>query len=238
MKNLFVFFTSILTFFACNVHKPPYTETDTRINISEGNETPITIQLEKGKEFKYPSYAIWIEDLQGNLLETVFVTRSIATGKYAHAHIKDYVWSPDSGTSIRPASLPYWKHKYDAKHGTSALPDAVTGATPKGSATIQAQSSNNLNTGIRVLVEVNQAWDCNKYWTSTKYPDSFEYKTSCQPSVVYAVTIHSPKPGKVYFLNPIGHGHYAGETGELFTDIRSLTTSLSIFEHITVQITE
>lgn len=238
MKHLFTFFSIIFVITACNLRKTPYAENDTTINISQGNVNPIQIHLQKGSEFKHPTYAVWIEDLQGNLLETIFVTRSIATGKYAHAHVQDYVWSPDSGTSIRPASLPYWKHKYDAKHGNTPLPDAVTGATPKGSATIQAQSSNNLNTDIRVLVEVNQAWDCNKYWTSTKYPDSFEYKTSCQPSVVYAVTIHSPEPSTIYFLNPIGHGHYAGETGELYTDIRSITTALSIFERITVQITQ
>jgi len=43
---------------------------------------------------------------------------------------------------------------------------------------------------FRVLLEVNQPWDWNAYWNNDKYLDEPDYKTSAQPSVVYAVTIN------------------------------------------------
>ncbi len=82
-------------------------------------------------------------------------------------------------------------------------------------------------------MEINQPWDFNEFWNSSKYEGNRHYKSSCQPSLVYAVTIDTDAPGE-YFLNPIGHGHYAGEDGKLYTDISTFTSALQIVQKISV----
>ena len=37
-------------------------------------------------------------------------------------------------------------------------------------------------------------------------------------------------------MNPIGHGHYAGENGELYTNLKTHTTALEIANQIKVLI--
>jgi polyphosphate kinase len=37
-------------------------------------------------------------------------------------------------------------------------------------------------------------------------------------------------------LNPIGHGHYSGKNGKLFTDLSSLTTALKIVKSLKVKV--
>jgi hypothetical protein len=65
-------------------------------------------------------------------------------------------------------------------------------------------------------MEINQPWDWNEYWTNTKYPDDEEYKTSCQPALVYRAIVNLDNAEKTYPMKVIGHSHYSGKTGELF----------------------
>jgi hypothetical protein len=39
-----------------------------------------------------------------------------------------------------------------------------------------------------------------------------------------------------YIMMPIGHSHPSGQTGELFTDLSTLTTALQIADSIVVKI--
>ena len=39
-----------------------------------------------------------------------------------------------------------------------------------------------------------------------------------------------------YTLGAIGHSHYAGRTGELFTDLGTLTTALEIVKNLTLKL--
>jgi len=51
---------------------------------------------------------------------------------------------------------------------------------------------------------------------------------------VYAVTIDPSDLMDEYVFNPIGHGHYSGKDGRLYTDLSTLTTALKIFTKISV----
>ena len=51
--------------------------------------------------------------------------------------------------------------------------------------------------------------------------------SSAKPAVLEAPKIE---------LKPIGHSHYAGENGELFTDLSTLSTALKIAKKITVSV--
>jgi len=59
--------------------------------------------------------AVWIEDINGNHICTLFATRFTTTGGY----IK------------RPLSLSEWSSKFDIKNASKEDVDAITGATPQ-----------------------------------------------------------------------------------------------------------
>ncbi|HKJ79513.1 MAG TPA: hypothetical protein VKA10_08255, partial [Prolixibacteraceae bacterium] len=204
----------------------------------------LDIKFEIGKAFNHPSFAIWTEDIYGNFIETLYVTEYVAKGVFGYGEIESGKWSNKPGAVRRPASLPYWAHKRNiqAPDGLyipspeTPVPDALTSATPKGSFVLETATSNTGTKKFRVMCEINQAWDSNEFWANNKYPDDNDYSGSLQPALVYAVTIDPNKPGKEYFLNPIGHSHPSGKSGELFTDLTTLSTAKEIVHKIIVQL--
>jgi len=211
------------------------------INQDKSGES-IEIKLETGQSHNHPSFSIWIETLDGEFIETVFVTQSIGTGIFGHGSIGDEKWDTKPGPQYRPAALPYWIHKRSAVPGQAALPtpdkpapDAVTGATPVGPAVVKFKTDTTLPRMFRILLEVNQPWDWNSYWHNQRL-DDVNYRSSCQPSMLYAVTINLDDSTQEYYLNPIGHGHPAGKNGKLFTDISTLSSAKEILGQIQVSI--
>ena len=89
---------------------------------------------------------------------------------------------------------------------------------------------------FRVLLEINQPWDSNKFWTNNKFPGDIDYFTSLQPALVYAVTIDPNSDETEYYLNPIGHSEPSGQNGKLFTDLTTFTTAKEIAEKIIVHL--
>lgn len=212
---------------------------NTNIN---GKGVDIQLDFVKGKSFNYPLMAVWVEDTSGHYIETLYVSESIGKGIFQHGDKSTGHWQ--AGAVRRPAALPYWGHQrgIQAEDGlyipsqANPMPDAITGPTPKGSFTLQSKSSNSTPQVFRILLEINQSWDWNEYWTNNKYPEDVDYKTSSQPSVVYAATIDQSSPEKDYDLLPIGHGHYAGKDGSLTTDLSTLTTALSIANSVKIHL--
>ncbi len=212
------------------------------VNLSdEGLE--FTIYFEKGHKHNHPTFVFWIEDMDENYLQTLFVTKSFATGIFGHAPINDTLWGTEPGVAKRPAALPYWWHKCNKESIEITVPspehpyvDAYTGETPKGSFSLKIKTDNIINNKFRILMEINQPWDWNDYWTNNKFPDDNAYKTSCQPSLIYAVTIDPESNIKEYYLNPIGHGHYSGKDGLLYTDLSTISTARQIVNKVKVKL--
>ena len=242
MKNL-VIFILVLTFWSCSSNKsiteeqPILQSSPTIIN------TPFEIHLAKGTEHNHPTFAFWIEDLEGNYLETIFVTGFIASGKFRHGELEAGKWKAEEGEVRRPAALPYWAHKRNIKaedglyipSPATAVPDALSGATPKGSFVLQTGTK--VNSGkFRVLMEINQAWDSNKFWTNNKFPDDKNYFASLQPALVYAATIDLDADEKEFYLDSIGHSNPSGTDGKLYTDISNHTTAKEIVRTVSVQL--
>lgn len=242
-----VFKTTILIgtaiIFSCSANKSATDQSNVakyQINNSLSGSS-LTIKIENGKSHNHPTFAIWLEDMDENYIQTIFVTKSIATGIFGHGPLETEKWDTKPGWQKRPAALPYWIHKRNPEKNGPLLPDpdhkvpdAYTGATPLGNAMVEANLDNLLKGKVRILLEVNQPWDWNDFWTNKLYDDP-EYRTSCQPSLIYAVIIDPNQPEKEYYLNPIGHGHYSGENGDLFTDLTTITTAKDIFRKISVQ---
>ena len=171
---------------------------------------PITINVQSGRSFNHPTFAIWVEDLEGNYIETLFVTKYIATGIFGHGSLGENKWDNKPGPAKRPAALPYWLHKRSAAENVPLMPtenhpvpDAITGATPQSDFAINSVIKHDLPQQFKILLEVNVPWDYNPYWMNEKYPDDFQYRTSAQPALVYAVTIDKKrvKQGVLYEPN-------------------------------------
>ncbi|HBF89087.1 MAG TPA: hypothetical protein DDX39_10635 [Bacteroidales bacterium] len=233
----------VLNLASCSIFRSTKNEVQQNETIEISNEKSdflAEMSFIKGKSFNNPTFVVWLEDLNGNYIKTIYITKSYASATFKHAALSDTTWSDKAGQSIKPSALPYWTHKKGKlKDGnlvpTQASPfvDAFSGATPKSNFTIKSNIGNN-NEMFNLLVEVNQTWDWNEFWTNAKYPESKNYKYSAQPSLIYSARI-SKEEAEIY-LNPVGHGDAKGETGKLFTDISTLTSAKEIFEKIIVRI--
>lgn len=218
-------------------------EQKTLINSNiDGKGPEISIEFYKGKSFYYPLMAIWVEDKTGNYIQSLFVPQSVATGVFKFGKQENNKWIP--GPKRAPQTLPYWAHKrgvvasdglYMPEPG-NIVADAYSGETPVKGFILNSKADKELPVVYRILLEINQNWDWNEYWTNDKFPDDLNYKMSCQPALVYEVEIDTRKSEKVYRMKPAGHSHYSGKTGELFTDISTLTTALHIADSIIVRI--
>lgn len=69
-------------------------------------------------------YAVWVEDASGKLVKTLFVTAYTTKGRSRNGEplVRGYV--------KRPACVPTWVEKSNAKEMSDAELDGVTGATP------------------------------------------------------------------------------------------------------------
>lgn len=202
----------------------------------------LEIEMLKGKAHNHPTFVLWVEDMDGRYIQTLFITRAIGQGIFTYADNSGNKWKP--GEVKRPAALPYWAHKRGILYEDGSLlpnprnkiPDAYSGATPQGSFMLNTRTDEVLKGKVRLMLEINQTWDWNEYWTNTRYIDDAEYKTSCQPAIVYSAEIDLEKPGLSIEMKPIGHSHHSGKTGDLFTDLSSITTALHIADKLVVTV--
>jgi len=230
--------------FSCTAEKQIGQQPEIISTSLAGSSQALEIEFIKGKAFNHPSFAFWMEDLDGKYLETLYVTRFVATGTYGRGELEPGKWSNASGEARRPASLPYWSHKRGIRapdglyipSPQTPVPDALTGATPRSSFILQTGTTHGKNTKFRLLLEINQPWDSNSFWVNSKYEGDPHYFTSLQPALVYAVTIDLSESDKEYYMNPIGHGHPSGKDGKLYTDLSTITTAKEIAQKIIVRI--
>jgi hypothetical protein len=241
MNLLFCSFFCLILFFAfskCSSFKdnktPSLTDTlNTYINMDGFR---LSVIVKKGKAHNYPLMAVWTEDTSGNYLQSLYVAESIAKGFFDYGESSKGKWKP--GPIRRPAALPFWAHKRGVKvdslyvpSKSHPMPDAVTGSTPLNNFTLKTKIIKDKISSFKVLLEINQSWDWNAYWTNNKYLDDEDYKTSCQPALVYSSPVISVNnPGNTYPLQVIGHSHYSGKNGLLYQDLSTITTALEIID--------
>jgi hypothetical protein len=244
MKLNFFIALILLSLIGCMSHREIESETVLIKTTPENPARKIEIEFQKGKSFNHPSFAVWIEDLEGGYIETLYVTGYVAKGRFRYSELAPGKWKNEPGNVRRPATLPYWAHKRNiqAPDGLyvpspeTAVPDALTSATPLNNFRLETATSYSGNRKFRILLELNQAWDANEFWTNSKHSGDLNYFGSLQPALVYAVTVDPEDKKTAYYLNPIGHSHPTGATGELFTDLTTLTTAKEIAHKIIVRL--
>ena len=230
---------------ACQSSRVPVDEAPELITSNpEGEGVELQIEFVKGEGHNHPLMAIWVEDEQGRFIQTLFIAESIGKGVFRHGDSSQGFWMP--GEIRRPAALPYWSHRrgIKAEDGLyiptprNPIADAYTGPTPGRSFILNSKLDKPGLKKFYVLFEINQTWDWNEYWTNNKYPDNDEYKTSCQPAVVYSTLIDLENPEDEYLMRIIGRSHESGANGQLYDDLHTLTTALHIAEGIVVRVVE
>ncbi len=222
--------------------KPSRVPADTLVTGFQPGGYALELVFIRGEEHNHPLMAVWMEDLDSNYIQTLYIAESIGKGVFRHGDPSSGRWKP--GPVRRPAALPYWGHQrgiraddgYYLPTQDEPMPDAVTGATPKNSFVLQSHTSGDTLREFRVLFEINQSWNWNEYWTNNKFPGDEHYMTSSQPAIVYEAVINLDDPQQAYELKPIGHSHWSGQDGRLFRDLSTITTALDMAESITLSV--
>jgi hypothetical protein len=249
-RNRIVFIAVIIaTLFITQVYQSCSTsrmsgnyKTDTIFTNTEGKGNTLEFQFRRGTEHNHPLMALWVTDTAGNYIQTLYVAESIAKGVYGHGDKTTGKWLP--GPIRRPATLPVWAYNRGVKEEDglfiptqkTTIPDAYTGATPQAHFVIFAKTDEKLPGQFYVWFEINQSWDWNNYWTNNKYPNDEDYKTSCQPALVYRTMLDMNEKQEYKKLELIGHSHYSGKDGEIYNDLSTITTAKEIAESVAVRI--
>lgn len=207
-----------------------------------GTGSILELTFVKGKSHNHPTFVFWLEDMDGKYIQTLFISKAIGQGLFQYGDKTGGAWKP--GEVRRPAALPYWAHKRGVMNESgsmvptskSKIPDAYSGATPKGSFVLTTRTDTPLTGKYRLMFEINQTWDWNEFWNNNKFPENTEYKTSCQPALVYSADIDFSGADADIDLKVLGHSHYAGEDGSLTTNVETLTTALQIAKEIKVKL--
>lgn len=204
----------------------------------------VSLEGKLGNAFKYPMFAAWLEDADGNYLHTIYVSESIGTSTFDYKKGK-------KGRHIirRPSGLPVWAHKRNiAATDGLMIPlgkepdlDGYTGATPLEDFVIESQLKPNKDSIVHIYFEVNQSYDWNEYYSKDRFPQDSIYTISGQsgqPSVVYKATIDlrelSNENSKI--MSPVGHSHHSGADGSLYPDLSKVTTAFDIVSRIIVTV--
>jgi len=234
-----------LMILSCSTSRVPSDETPDHLTSNPGGHgTALEINMIRGEGHNHPLMAIWVEDEAGQFVQTLYVAESIGKGVFQHRDTSKGFWMP--GEIRRPAALPYWSHSrgIKAQDGlylptpTNPVPDAYTGPTPEKSFILHTRLDKVGLQKFNLLFEINQTWDWNEFWTNNMYPDDEEYKTSCQPALVYSVFIDMNNLQEVFVMKAIGRSHHSGSDGELYNDLHTLTTALHIAEVIEVKVVQ
>ena len=185
-----------------------------------------------------PQMAIWLEDPEGNYIETLYVTKKASNSSYFKSLF-------ETGER-RPEALPHWSFSRGIKSAdglmmpTSDEPiaDAITGATPLNNFDLRSISSTDLQ-HVVVKLEVNRSFDYNEFYHPDAFPDDKVYSGSgntAQPSLIYAANIDFDSDQQYTFMRLIGHGHHSGKNGKLYQDLRGITTAKEMINRAIVEV--
>lgn len=186
-----------------------------------------------------PQIAIWLEDMSGNHLETLYVTKK--------ASDSSYIRSLFGGEEVRrPEALPHWSHARGVKSEdgllmpsrAQPLVDALTGATPVASFDLRSvKMSDDLH--VVVKLEINRSFDSNEVYHKNAFPDDEVYSgsgNSAQPSLIYAAAVDLTKGQPYYFMELLGRGHHSGKDGQIYSDLSGITTAKQMVARAIVEI--
>jgi hypothetical protein len=246
-RKIFLVMVFIIIVFAmCKIIDTIKLSKTSNISIVSGKEgKKLSVSIIKGEQYLHkfqvnsfisiktpPQFAIWIEDLNGNYLDTIYATSKIVNQNWSKAPSD----SSQEGKIKRKEALPYWTYK----HGNSKMnPDTMSSATPKGSSVINSKINEKQGEYI-IFAEVNMSTDFNEYYPKNAKQGKDNYSGgpwgSGEPALIYSSNINLNSTNKIYELKLIGHSSPDGSDGNLYKDLSKVTTAKNIINKITVEI--
>jgi len=170
-----------------------------------------------------PQFAIWLEDLAGDRIRTVWVTHRTGTGDW-------------KGKVECPVSLPYWVSRWNKETGSIGPPtfhepvvDAVTGATPKQELTVQAKVPQ--SSRWKYFIEVNVSGDFNADFPSRLVNGVPDSQGNGQPSLIYQGRIEAVD-GASNVPTLIGRTNQLQSVDYVIADLQGITTAKNLFSRI------
>lgn len=239
MKKMGLTFIYLWFFTLCSCQKElvEYKKGDVKVSIEQGtqwlHDFPLFLGINKKNP---PQIAIWLEDMQGHYLSTVYATHKIATQS----------WQA-SGGNRRKEALPHWCYSRGVKYSDGLylptkkqpLTDGISGATPHGSFNVKVSPTAELKKFV-VKIEINHSTDFNDAFPKWAKEGEANYsggeEGSGQPAVVYAANIDLTSGKSSFEANLIGQSSPDGSSGVINKDVSGLTTALHIVKHITINI--
>lgn len=229
--------TGLLCMSSCEDDVIKYRTNDLSVCIEQGEEWlhdyPLFLGLKKKNP---PQIAVWLEDLNGNYLSTVYVSHKIANQAWQSA-----------GGNRRKEALPHWCHKRGVVYEDglylptkqNPVADGISGATPQNGFSLKISPSERLRQFV-VKVEVNHSVDFNEYWPKSAKEGDQNYSGgkdgSGQPAVVYAANVDLDSGNRIFEAELIGHSSPDGSDGSIMTDTSTLTSALNIVKSIKIEI--
>ena len=219
------------------------------VNTSEGK---YLVEIEAGEAWLHdfrlfaglrsqnpPQYAVWVEDLNGNYLDTIVVSKKIAGEKWVF-----------NGGNRRVEALPYWMFRRGVNYsdglmlpsGNEPVPDSVTSATAKSSSSVYYTPEQAYeDRPVRIVAEFNHSTDFNERWPEDAEPGKAGWSGgeygSGQPAVVYAAEfVPSEIDSGAVELKLAGRSSADGSSGELSGDLDGLTSALEIVSSVKIRL--
>lgn len=236
MKTLILLFMSLAltgALVSCNKDLE-YKQGDLQIRIEQGSAYLHDFPLFWGIKTKNaPQIAVWTEDLSGNYLSTIYVSRKIATQG----------WLMAKGNR-RKEALPHWCHSRGVVYQDGLylpdkahpLPDRISGATPTKSFDLKLKNSERQH--FVVKIEVNHSTDFNEYYPKNAKEGDAGYsggkEGSGQPALIYRAEVNLTGDTNIFEAVLTGHSSPDGSDGEIHTDMDRLTSALNILKRIIV----
>ncbi|WP_298516198.1 hypothetical protein [uncultured Kordia sp.] len=213
------------------------------------HDLKLSIDVLRSEHYWHPQMAIWIEDKNGNYVETLFVSKATAKGLFfggrSKDNFKDFDEKKDaSGDYRRVNALPVWSHKRNVKYAdglyvppsNNPLPDAISGETFTDN--FQLITSTKERSEFILKIEINVAFDDNESYSAYDFPDDETFHNGTgqlgQPSIIFEARIDMNDEKSYYLMDLIGHGHHSGQNGIIYSDVSSLTTAKKIIERIVI----
>ncbi len=188
-------------------------------NTAEDLTTPqLSIEFKAGAAFQWPQYAIWLETLEGQFVQPIYVTQKLAENNFANRvstrdknavftdnpferpgftmeQAFDLVVEPETRNDrFRTESLPVFLHKLASNNQSveanqiSKLVDGYSGATMMNNFIYRASVEHKLSGIYRLRLEVNQSFDFNQYYASDRFPED----------AIYSGSGYSAQPSVIY----------------------------------------
>lgn len=222
-----------------NNQAPEFGSGNVKVSVEQGSEWlhtfPIFWFIKKKNS---PQIAIWTEDLGGNYLSTIYVSEKLAKQSWTAA-----------GGNRRKESLPCWSFAQGKQYADGLylptkdepLPDAITGATPKGSFTTNIQIGEDVKQFV-IKCEFNHSVDFNENYPKDAKERDVNYSGgrlgSGQPAIVYRTVVDLSNGQTGFNGELIGHSSPDGSDGNIYPDTSKLTTALDIVKGITVYVNQ